>query len=130
MDAWDKAAVIEWFKAHRGQEIVIRMEGTAVRIEGQARGVERLDACSTEIAETEMESLHQDIETTVSFHETTLGIHLIAFRPESRTVAVSLPASIPYDKLMLDTVDALAKDGKKEGEEAEEPDFSPYELLH
>ncbi len=129
MDAWDKAAVIEWFKAHRAEEIVIRMQGAQVRLQGRTRGVEQLDACSTEIAETELAMPQQDVETILTFHDTTLGVQLIAYRPGGREVAVSLPVSIPYEALRLATAEELAKAAGKEGEGGE-PEFSPYELLH
>ncbi len=134
MKAWDKVSVIEWVKAHRREEIVIRMQGAVLRLQGKTRGVERLDACSTEIAQAEMAFGHQDVETSLSFHDETLGVHLIAFHPGTRDVAASLPASIPYESLLLNTAQELEKKaqqaaGAKKKEE-EEPEFSPYELLH
>ncbi len=132
MEPWDKASVIEWVKAHRGEEIVIRMRGATVRLQGTARGVEQLDACSTEIAEAAMAFGHQVVETSLSFHSETLGVHLIAFHPGTRAVAASLPVSIPYGSLLLDTAEELEKKSRAERnkEAEEEPEFSPYELLH
>lgn len=134
MESWDKAAVIEWFKAQRGQEIVIRMQGGSVRVQGRAEGVERLDACSTEIEQAEMAFGHRDMETSLSFHAETLGIHLIVFRSGTREVELSLPVSIPYDALLLSTVEAAKAEATKgktaRKKEKEEPEFSPYELLH
>ncbi len=134
MEPWDKASVIEWIKAHRGEEIVIRMQGGAVRLQGRARRVEQLDACSTEIAEAEIAFGHRDMETSLSFHDDTLAVHLIAFHPGTRDVAASIPVSIPYGSLLLDTAEELETKtrvgaGKKK-EAEEEPEFSPYELLH
>lgn len=130
MSDWDKAAAIAWFKEHSGKEIVIRMTGTTVRLQGRAGAVVDVDACVTEFQESELHVGHDGLTVAFSFHDHNLSVHFAAAGPEGGETAISMPLSIPYTLLDLLTAEALAKASARAGRASEEPEFSPYELLH
>ncbi len=130
MPDWDKAEAIAWIKAHKGEEIVIRVKGTTVRLQGRAGPVEDVDACATEFQECELHLGHDHLHLALSFHGHALSIHFAALKPEGGESVISMPLSIPYTLLDLRTAEALAKEPAGAGQPEEEPEFSPYELLH
>ena len=135
MKKLDKAAALEWFRAHKNKEIEIKWRGNMVRLQGRCTGVQTLDACSAEYEESHLAGLHEDVQIGFSFHDTTLGVHLSLYPPQGKQPVAFVPLSIPYDRLELSTPKSKqeGKDssgGKSSGEKGGEPDFSPYELLH
>ena len=130
MTVWDKPTAIEWVKEHSGQEIVIRVRGTTVRLQGRAGGVEDVDACAAEFQEFELHPGYEHLQIAISFHDHTLSVHFSALKPGSKETTISMPLSIPYTLLDLHTSEALKKESAATGQPKEEPEFSPYELLH
>jgi hypothetical protein len=130
MKKLDKAAALEWFKAHKDQEIEIKWRGNMVRLRGRCTGVQSLDACSAEYEESQLGGLHEDVQIGFSFHDATLGVHLSLYPPQGKQPAAFVPLSIPYEQLEL-TIPKSGQEGKdSSGGKGEEPEFSPYELLH
>ncbi|MCZ6645011.1 MAG: hypothetical protein O7B79_02115 [SAR324 cluster bacterium] len=130
MAARGKSSVLNWFKARNGKEIVIRMRGSTLRLQGRNTGIEELDACSADFEEGALALEQVGMQVALTFHDDSLSIHCLVYRPGGTEVAVSLPISIPYDTLQLSTVEEMEKGNKSSGQEDEEPEFSPYELLH
>jgi hypothetical protein len=130
MEKRDKAAVLDWFKAHKGKNIEIKWRGTLVRLRGRTTGVESLDACSAEYQESTIDAGHEDVQIGLSFHDTALGVHLGVQGQGGTEASVSMPISIPYDQLELSIPKKKEQGKKPSGEQSEEPEFSPYELLH
>ena len=126
----DKAAALQWFKAHKNKEIEIRWRGEMVRLRGRCTGVQSLDACSAEYEESQLVGLHEDIQIELSFHDITLGVQLSVYAAGAKHPAAFVPLSIPYDRLVLTTPDAKKTGDEASGEQDGEPEFSPYELLH
>lgn len=125
-----KSEVLQWFKAHKGKSVEIKWRGTLVRLRGRGTGVDTLDACSAEYQESALEGTHEDIQVGLSFHDDTLGVHLSVYQPGGKELAVSLPISIPYDQLQLSVPEDKKAGEESSGGQNEEPEFSPYELLH
>ncbi len=126
MSDWDRKAILEWFKGAAGERIVIEMRGTTLRVEGVPTGVEELDACSTQFHEVGLDSGGEKIDVALSFHESTLSVHVMIHGDKPGTASLSIPVSIPHSALIL-------KNAAREAEKAdseEEPVFSPYVLLH
>ncbi len=126
----DKASVVKWFKGHQGKEIVITSRGSALRLQGRTTGVQSLDACSAEFEESTLELDGEGLHVALTFHGENLGVHCLAYRPGGKEVSLSMAASIPYASLRLSTPDKENKGKKSSGRQSEEPEFSPYELLH
>ena len=130
MQNWDKTTVVEWLKKTGKQTLVIRMQGTTLRLTGHSQGLEKVDACSTEIEEVELDVGEPDTTVSLSVHDNTLGLHVLIHDPKTGQTVVSIPTSIPYGLLVLATAEedkarSIALRGKDQ-----EPEFSPYELLH
>lgn len=141
MEKLDKAAALQWFKAHKGREIEIRWRGELLRLRGRCSGVQSLDACSAEYEESQLVGLHEDVRIEFSFHDDTLGVHLSIYPPQGKQPAAFVPLGIPYDRLQLSTSESKqegeessdgksSRGGKSAGGKGGEPGFSPYELLH
>lgn len=140
MEKLDKAAALEWFKAHKDREIEIRWRGEMVRLRGRCSGVQSLDACSAEYEESQLAGLHEDVQIELSFHDETLGVHLSIYPPQGKQPVAFVPLSIPYGQLRLSIPESKqageessggkSSREKPSGEQGGEPEFSPYELLH
>ena len=130
MEKRDKAAVLDWFKAHKGKNIEIKWRGSLVRLSGRTTGVESLDACSAEYQESAIDSGHEDVRIGLSFHDGALGVYLSVQGKGGAEASVSMPISIPYGQLELSIPEKKEQGKKPSGERSGEPEFSPYELLH
>jgi hypothetical protein len=123
----DRQSVTEWLNAHNGQRVRLTCPGTTLRVVGITDGIEELDACSTDIYHGELQTEVPNVQIAVTLHDEALALHLLGGTPEGRMVQVSLPLSIPYERVRLDPADAPEH---PLGAGREEPEFSPYELLH
>ena len=130
MEPWDKMSVLEWLKSRGAGTIVIWMQGTPLKVVGRSMGVDQIDACSTDIIEMEMDVGQDGIYISISVHDHTLAIHFLLRDPKTRDTVVSMPVSIPFTLLALATEDEEKKRLKKLRGETDEPEYSPYELLH
>ncbi|HKJ00625.1 MAG TPA: hypothetical protein VKB51_19300 [bacterium] len=119
----DRKAVSAWLNAHDGQRVRLTCPGSTLRVVGTTDGIEELDACSTDIYHGELRTGVPGLQIAVTLHDQGLALHLLAESPEGGKAPVSLPVSIPYDRVRLDPADAP-------DHSPEEPEFSPYELLH
>lgn len=127
MEKLDKDSALEWFKAHGQSDVVVRRTGTVLRIEGICRGVDTLDACNSELKETEIDVGYEGIFIGLSFHETSLSIHIHATRGTPARALLSLPHNIPYGELLLLTTE---EEGARKNNGNKEAEYSPYDLLH
>ncbi len=123
MTDWTRESLLRWIETHAGQEIVLRQQGSALKVHGICRGVEQLDACSTQYQECSLAPFGMDVDMTMSFHTETISLQMIARHPESNEVSLSLPISIPFSELLLTQPDEQEQDAESE------PEFYPYELL-
>lgn len=122
----DRQSVIDWINAHKNQRVRLQSERSTLRVVGVTRGVEELDACSTEIPYAELRTGIAGLHVALSLHDEALSLHVLAAAPEGGPAPLSLPLGIPYADLRMAPADAPER---KEAA-AEEPEFSPYELLH
>ena len=120
----DRKAVLSWLNAHKGQAVRLTSPGSTVRVVGRAGGIEEVDACSTDVFLGELHTGHPGLNLALTLHDVALALHLLAVAPRGAAPSLSLPLSIPYDRLRLDPADAPEGDAARE-----EPEFSPYELL-
>ncbi len=118
----DRAAVVRWLNGHAGQRICLRRRGTRLRVTGSTGGVDELDACSTEILQSEWNTALPGVQLALSLHPAALSLHLLGTAPGGELVC-SLPVHVPYNELIL------TREGERAGDARDEPDFSPYELL-
>ena len=130
MDEWNKKTILEWFHEVGRQKVIIRQQGTTVRVEGTLHGVDEVDACSTQIEEVELDVGDPALNVALSFHKSALGIHLLYLPQGAKTATLSLAASIPYSQISVTTEAAELEKKRAEAEKAAEVKFSPYELLH
>jgi hypothetical protein len=119
--------VTAWLNAHNAQRVRITCPGTTLRIVGVTDGIEELDACSTDIYHGELHIDVPNVQIAITLHDEALALHLLAGTPKGRMVQVSMPMRIPYERVRLDLADAPEH---PLGASHEEPEFSPYELLH
>jgi hypothetical protein len=123
----DHKSVIAWLNAHDGQRVRLTCPGTTLRVVGITDGIEELDACSTDIYHGELRTDVPGLQIAVTLHDQGLALHLMASGDAEGLAPVSLPVSIPYDRVRLDPADAPEH---RQEAAREEPEFSPYELLH
>lgn len=129
MKKWTKKTVLQWFRVHAEKVVVVKLQGTTLRIEGRAAGVDEIDACSTDIYATGLGMDAPGLDTSISFHEHSLSVHLLVRETGSEKSILSMPVSIPYGLLQLSTPAEEKRVGKARARRREEPEFSPYELL-
>ena len=129
MKKWTKKDVLKWFKVHAEKIVVVKLQGTTLRIEGRAAGVDEIDACSADIFATGLGMVSPGLDTSISFHENSLSVHLLVRESGSKRSILSMPVSIPYGLLQLSTPAEEKRVGKARAPKREEPEFSPYELL-
>jgi hypothetical protein len=125
MPGWTKTAVIDWFRQHAGKAVVLRQPSTLLRVTGTIRDVGKLEACSADYETVDFECGLDDVQTSLSFHDTTLSLHVLAKPLHRQEASLSVPVSIPYADLDL----SVHRDGKPD-DPAAPPPKSPYELLH
>lgn len=123
MTAWSKAAVLEWFRVHAGRRVVLRRPSTLLRITGAVRAVQELDACSADYHTVDFDCGLEGVNVSLSFHDDTLSVHVLAKAPHRDETTLSLPFSIPYSDLELNLADA-----ERERKQTDSGP-SPYELL-
>jgi hypothetical protein len=123
----DRRSIAAWLDAHDGKRVRLTCLGTTLRVIGMTHGVEELDACSTDIFHSELHTDVPGVQLAFSLHDEALALHLLAYTPDGKGAALSLPLTIPYDRVRLDPAES-PEHGELAGRE--EPDFSPYELLH
>jgi hypothetical protein len=124
MAAWTKTTAIDWFRQHAGQAVVLRQPTTLLRVTGTIRDVGELDACSADYHTVDFECGLDDVHVSLSFHDSTLSLHVLAKPLHRREASLSLPFSIPYGDLELSTQGAAPAD-----DPAGPATKSPYELL-
>ena len=129
MKKWTKKTVLKWFRVHAETVVVVKLQGTALRIEGRAAGVDEIDACSADIYATGLGMAAPGLDTSISFHEHSLSVHLLVRETGSERSILSMPVSIPYGLLQLSTPAEEKRASKALARQGVEPDFSPYELL-
>ena len=122
--AWNKTAVIEWFRQRVGHAVIVRQPSTLARLVGTIHNVDELDACSADIHTVDFECGLDDVTVAFSFHDGSLSVHVLAKPLHRQEATLSLPFSIPYGDLELRS----AADGDDAKDEAALR--SPYELLH
>jgi len=130
METRDRASVLDWLKKHALKKVVIRMQGTTLKVAGTLEGLAKLDACSTEIDESSLSIGLKGIQVSMSLHQNSLSMHLMAFGEKTENSLISMPVSIPYNLLILRTPEEDEKLGKSPKDREEEVTYSPYELLH
>jgi hypothetical protein len=123
MTAWNKAAVLEWFRAHAGRRVMLRQPSTLLQVTGTVRSVQELDACSADFHAVDFECGLEGVQVSLSFHDDTLSLHLLATPLHREEATLSLPFSIPYSDLELSLAEAERK------REHTDSGPSPYELL-
>ena len=123
----ERQGVAAWMNVHKGQLVRLTCPGTTLRLVGRSDGIEQVDACSTDVFLGELRTDLPGVQIALTLHDEVLAVHLLAGTPQGRNVQVSLPLSIPYERVRLDPADAPEH---PEGVGREEPEFSPYELLH
>jgi hypothetical protein len=127
----DREAIIKWLDDHSGREVCLRGQGTTLKVIGRTEGVDELDACSTEIYHTELITGLDDLQVAISFHPERLALHIIGRRPGGAPSLVSVPISLPYERVQLSLAEEeTTRPAHASGDRAEEVEFSPYELLH
>lgn len=130
MSTWDKTSVLAWLKETGTGAIVIRMQGTPLKLVGRSKGVDQIDACSTDISEVELDVGQEGINISMSVHDNTLALHFLAKDKQTKETIVSMPVSIPFTLLAMATEEEEKARLKALRGEKDEPDYSPYELLH
>lgn len=126
----NREAIVAWLHEHQGRRIRLGAEGSTLRVEGMPMGVEKLDACSTEFLHCEMDCGLAGLRVSFSLHESRLALHVLSDVPGQRGSSLSLPLSLPYDQVRLSTVEEGASNLSPSSQSSEEPEYSPYELLH
>ena len=121
-----RQAVVDWLNAHARQTIRIGCAGSTLRIECVTEGIEELDACSADIPYGDLRTEMPGVHVAVTLHDDALSLHVLMGEGTGRRARLSLPLSVPYERLRLAPAGA-PEDGDPR---AEEPEFSPYELLH
>ena len=139
----DRDSLVTWLNGHAGKRICLKGRGSTLKITGRTRGVEKLDACSAEFMECELETGHPEIQVALSLHPQSLALHLIVSAPDEGETVCSLPLSLSYGEVDFSphedkprrtatalSATALPGTAISAGErEKEEPEYSPYELL-
>lgn len=125
-------AVAKWLNAHRGQRVCLTDPTTQLRVVGTTSGIEKLDACSTDIYYGELHTDAPDVQIALTLHDEELSLHLLVQGAHGGKPDISLPLSLRYDQVRLERADAPrpAQAAKQKTLSPEEPEFSPYELLH
>ena len=128
----DRQGVAAWMNVHKGQLVRLTCPGTTLRLVGRSDGIEQVDACSTDVFLGELRTDLPGVQIALTLHDEVLAVHLLAKGDAPGAGQVSLPLSLPYDRLRLERADAPeagAARGPGRPGAKEEPDFSPYELL-
>jgi hypothetical protein len=120
----DRKSITDWLDAHAGRRVRLSSPGTTLRIVGRTEGIAELDACSTDVFTGELRTGLADVQISITLHDHVLALHLLVAGPKGTPSPVSLPISVPYERVRLEPADA------PEPAAREEPEFSPYELLH
>ena len=120
--------VLAWLKEHTGQRVRLSDAGTTLRVVGEATRPRTLDACSTEFEEVAVRMDIPGLELDLTLQDEALSVYVRATEQEAGPVVLALPLSIPYDRVRLGLADV--PDAQPAQQAPEEPEFSPYELLH
>ncbi len=126
----DRQGVAAWLNVHKGQQVRLTCPGTSLRLVGRSDGIEQVDACSTDVYLGELRTDLPGVQIAVTLHDEVLAVHLLAKGGQPGAGQVSLPLSVPYDQLRLERADVPEAAAASESAAKEEPEFSPYELLH
>ena len=122
-----RATVLDWLHAQRGQRIRLGAKASALRLTGWCEGLEELDACSTEFVSCHIRLSDPQAEATLTLHDTALSLLVLVRARAQGPVELSVPVTIPYGDLVLESGDDLkAADAPK----SEPPLVTPYRLLH
>lgn len=128
----DGKSVAEWLNAHHGRRVRLTAPGTQLRVVGVTNGIEKLDACSTDIYYGELQASLPAVQIALTLHDAELSLHLLIPGEAGGKPEVSLPHSLPYEQVRLEPAEAPEEGPAltRQKEAQEEPEFSPYELLH
>ena len=126
----NREAVVAWLHEHQGERIRLGAEGSTLKVEGLPLGVEELDACSTEFLHCELDCGVADLRVSFSLHTKRLALHILTDTPGRGGSSLSFPLSLPYDMVRMSTVKEDASVQSPSSQPGEEPEYSPYELLH
>ena len=121
---YTRQTLIDWLNNNANKRVELTVLGTQVVLRGTTAGVETLDACSTEIQECEMDTGVKGLQVALVMHEHALGIQVVASGKGQPRLSVSVPMSVPYASVKLES----EKEAKKPSHE--DVVYTPYELLH
>ena len=105
MNSWNFGTVLDFLMKHARQRIVIREQGTTMRVSGVLAEVGDRDACSLDLVEADLDTGIAGLHCSLTLHENTLLVHLSGPGPES---PLFVPVSIPYEDLFLDAAKPAA----------------------
>ena len=124
----DRKSVAAWLNRHKGERIRLTSPGSSLRLIGITDGIEQVDACSTDVFLGDMRTELPGVQVAITLHDEVLAVQLLAKGDGPAAGQVSLPVSVPYRRLRLARADEAEHPGAPAAKE--EPEFSPYELLH
>lgn len=138
-EPWTRKSLEGWLKNHVGSTVMIRREHSTFRVAGVNLGVEKLDACSTEVWEADLDVGMEGVQVGMSLMEDSLAIQVLIPGHKAGEALLSVPMTIPYAELQLTRMEQSGEDGrlnvKRTGRGAQhetietEEEYSPYELL-
>lgn len=130
----DRQGVLDWLKAHEGQRVRLGDAASTLRVVARAEPVETLDACSTEFKAVHLRVDLPGLELDATLQDEALTLMVRAAPEQDGPALLVLPFAIPYGRLRMAPADApeqrRAGTASPDAKAADEPEFSPYELLH
>jgi|TARA_B100000809_G_C15018498_1_gene487566 hypothetical protein len=98
---WNKSKLLDFLRHHTQEEIILEEQGGTLRFQGKLQDVVELNLCSNTLFEAELVPAIMGTEISLTFHDTFLGINILARTAETEEPLISCSAQIPYEKLLI-----------------------------
>ena len=122
-----RTTLLDWLHAHRGQRIRLGAKASVMRVTGWCEALEDLEGCSAEFVSCRIRLSDALAEATLTLHDTAVSLLVLLRTSPDGAVELSVPFTIPYGHLVLESGDELKAAIKAE---TALPLVSPYRLLH
>ena len=107
-ELWNQQSTILFFRQHLDQPLLIEDVSNRAKFCGIITEVTTLDLCSHLLEETTLKLETSDLQVEITFHDEFLGIHLLAYSPETQITSCSLPYQISYKMLKLTLLEQVS----------------------
>jgi len=98
---WNKYKLINFFRKHLEEEIILKETVNMFQIQGNIKYVEEIDLCSYRLFEVYLKNNSVEKETYLTLHDKFIGIHLAKKSKKSGVYQNENPTQIPYEELTV-----------------------------